>query len=53
MANADWGLVAAKRKWCPEWLWKWICALTFGQLPTIQPFRWLLTTKKGLRELKG
>lgn len=30
----SWALVAKKREWCPEWLWR-----RLGQLPVREPWR--------------
>jgi hypothetical protein len=40
-------LVARKRTWVPEWLWKVFCIRlpVFGGLGVIQPFRLILTEK--------
>ncbi len=44
----NYGLVAVKRKWVPETLWRMLCWLWlpfFGYLICIQPFMWILTIK--------
>ena len=43
MSTANWGLVAIKRPWVPEWMWN-ACCKCFN-LPLIYPFRWILTKK--------
>ncbi len=41
----NFGLVAIKRKWIPEWAYSF-AVLLFGQtLPTKQPLRWMLHTE--------
>jgi hypothetical protein len=52
----DYGLIAVKRKWVPEWLWALLCYLWlpfFGYLICIQPFQWLLTKPPQLNKAKG
>jgi hypothetical protein len=46
MENENYSLVAVKRQWVPEWLWKCFCIRFpfFGGLGVIQPFRFFLTT---------
>lgn len=34
-------IVALKRRWVPEWLWRLL-----GQLPVRRPWRWLFTTDR-------
>ncbi len=46
--DCDYGLVAVKRNWVPEWLWRALCWLGlpwFGQFVTYQPFRFIFTRK--------
>lgn len=40
-ATVDYELVAVKRSWVPEWLWRRFCPFR----ATEQPWRWLLTSK--------
>lgn len=44
----EYGLVAVKRKWVPEKVWRVLCMFWlpfFGYLICIQPFMWVLTEK--------
>jgi hypothetical protein len=42
----DYGLIAVKRSWVPEWLWWLACCyvptIKLKQLVMCWPFRWLL-----------
>lgn len=40
----DYTLVARKRAWVPEWVWRVFC---FRNLAVHQPFRWALTVPCG------
>lgn len=44
--DEEYTLVAIKRKWVPEWLWRCFCVPIpfFGGLGAIQPFKLPLTT---------
>lgn len=38
----EYELVARKRDWVPEWLWRIFC---LGNIAIHQPFRWVLTVR--------
>lgn len=41
----EYGLVAVKRDWCPEWLFRILCNIGlpwFGQLILYPPFSWII-----------
>ncbi len=38
--DTEYTLVAVKRPWVPDWLWR----AAGHRLPVYQPFRWILTT---------
>lgn len=41
--KSEYGLLATKRQWVPELIWK---AFAISGLAVIYPFRWILTKKK-------
>ena len=47
---SEYVLVAVKRSWCPEWLWRQKPILF---LALIYPFRWVLTKKRAGDPPKG
>jgi hypothetical protein len=44
MSENEYELIAPKREWIPDWIYKFF-AYPISQLGTKQPFRWLLHRK--------